>query len=734
MNLLLRVHMRMWMCVDLTLIMADGGGHGVADPAFAAHQAPITMWAEAVWCSWLPREALQALAGYALQRILGIESPWSRVAGPATAFVASARRLGWVVRDAVQVLTDRGLHVDFRRDSPAFVRNQVSESVRRWRWQNVESRIPSLIRGVGGFGAHLQPIFRLLQGKQSEQWGPSQKGALRSTLSNRQWTQCRLHSAGLASTKNCWLCVQLGFCSADDPDPVHRGTMLHRIWLCPATESARKDMVPSWLYSEVKRAIRPDSTMAPSDLALYTRALVASPAASLEPPPKDDTFEWVQRPADGIVSGKIYVDGSRLDGEWRLAGMCARLGWAFAAYDDNGYLCAAARGRPPAWVGGIHGAELWGLSMAISSADPWAPIRVDCLSVQQGSQKGLEWAGAPDRHLARIWAPLNAALDDNPSRVAWMPAHCGLDGIGVKKLGNGELLTALDHAGNAYVDQLAKEAARADRLAPARRAEVHKLWETLTAVATWIGQVTVLANHFPDPDWTDSCRRRFLRDSEGSTNRTASGTSRQQPGQQQQLDAVAPRSDGAPRPCKRARNSTDALTDQRWEALRRRVCAKSWASEGASRADNLVKLEATHPPLVEAPCIVKRRRKQRTPCMKQQVLGVRASSPMRQPTCVKDSLNANPAAGPAPGPAVEPNNEGTALAALKELEGSGAKICWPRCSLACSRVESKPSSSDGRPAAPTRTLQYGQQQSSEEQAARAELAELARAGLRVSWL
>ena len=106
---------------DLTLILAGGCRHGMADPAVAA------------WYCWLQRDALQALIGHALQRIVGTESPWAWVTGPAAAFVASARRLGWVVRDAAQVLTDQGVLLDFTRDSPAFVQGQVSKSVWRWR-------------------------------------------------------------------------------------------------------------------------------------------------------------------------------------------------------------------------------------------------------------------------------------------------------------------------------------------------------------------------------------------------------------------------------------------------------------------------------------------------------------------------------------------------------------------------------------------------------------------------
>ena len=177
--------------LDLTLILADGGHQGRADPSFAAHQDPIGMWAEAVWCGWLPRPDLQALASNALHRILGRDCPWRHVTGPATAFVASARRLGWVVRDAVQVLTDQRLLLDLTRDSPAFVRKQVVQAVQRWRWQKVEERVPALQSAAGGLGAHIRPIWQLLQARPCKHWGYREKGALRSTFTNRQWTQCR---------------------------------------------------------------------------------------------------------------------------------------------------------------------------------------------------------------------------------------------------------------------------------------------------------------------------------------------------------------------------------------------------------------------------------------------------------------------------------------------------------------------------------------------------------------
>ena len=254
--------------------------------------------------------------------------------------------------------------------------------------------------------------------------------------------------------------------------------------------------------------------------SLYQGA--ASPEASLEASPKEDTFLWVQRPPEGGADGTVYVDGSRIDGEVSLAGLCARHGWAVAVFNSEGELQASAKGRPPSWAPGIHGAELWGLLMASRIADPWAVIKVDCLSVQQGAQRGQNWASAPDRKLARAWAPLAAALEDNAERVVWMPAHCTESHIGLKRLSNGEFLTAIDHKANGLVDKLAKEAARADRLSEQQRKIVSDLSDKVSAIAKWLGQVTHLANSMPDPAWDGSGMQKKLRDSEGVRRRVAS--------------------------------------------------------------------------------------------------------------------------------------------------------------------------------------------------------------------
>jgi len=151
--------------LGLTLIVADGSMSGKADPAFAAHEAPIVKWAEAVWEGWLPRPALSKLVDVAVIDLANRRSPWGMVKGPASAFVASAWRLGWVVHSSTAVSTDLGHCIDFTRDSPAMTQRYVQQSVWRWRWRRVEARHRHLVQDAGGHGAFIQPVFKLLSGR-----------------------------------------------------------------------------------------------------------------------------------------------------------------------------------------------------------------------------------------------------------------------------------------------------------------------------------------------------------------------------------------------------------------------------------------------------------------------------------------------------------------------------------------------------------------------------------------
>ena len=149
------------------------------------------------------------------------------------------------------------------------------------------------------------------------------RGALRSAVTSRQWTQERKHAARLVDDAACRLCMA----------PV--GSLQHRSVACPCHEDLRRLHAP-----HAVKSCMGDVRRVGSDLHWFTRALQPTkayqvPAASSEP-----TFVWVVLPPDCLLAPAwtIYTDGSLLDGPSPLL---RRTGWAFAALDAEGVVRAS---------------------------------------------------------------------------------------------------------------------------------------------------------------------------------------------------------------------------------------------------------------------------------------------------------------------------------------------------------------------------------------------------------
>jgi hypothetical protein len=504
--------------LDFALVYIDGSIKGRADPAFAAHNDPISSWAEAVWSSWMPRPALGKMLQAATEKQEGRASPWAIVFGPAAAFLATARRLSWQVRSELAASSDLGVAVDFTRDSPAFVARMVAESVARWRWRRIEARHPSLVQGTGGHGAHMQPIFQLLNSRKVlEDWGPKTRGAFVSAATNRQWPQARLYQAHLVETRNCRLCVAMGLCDPEDDDPKHKGTMVHRLWICPALHPYRLQCVDAALIREARSKIARDGSMAPADFLLYTRAVMPSLEPMVPKQNPQESFEWVVGPGQHLdtTGYSVYIDGSFLYSEARYCGLASRRGWALAVYNAADELVASARGRPPHWVQGIHGAELWSLLQAVQLGILECKIFTDCMAVLLGARRGETWANESRRTYSRLWGPVSAALEGNTESLLWLPAHCTGSQVAYKKISDGSPMKQRHRIGNAEVDTQAKGAASNDRLPIGTLQWIAAKGNKVTDIAMWIGRCTYMANHFRDPRGDPEARPVFLRDSEG---------------------------------------------------------------------------------------------------------------------------------------------------------------------------------------------------------------------------
>ena len=285
---------------DIRLILAELGSKGKVDPAFPAHCGPIVAWATAVWEGWLPMPTLQALFRLG-SKLHGLStSPWARVRGLGTAVVATTDRLGWHMDSPTSIRTHQGQVLELQRDSPAFVKAVVVEGVERWRWMQVEARMPTLAddlaleaaavpalqrsqaqhQRVHGMGAFVQPLACLFRPsrKAPRDWTRQHAGALRSAMADRQWTQVRHHKVGHDVEGPNWLlCVNAGRCTQSSRDPRFLGTLVHRIFTCPSLEPLRNKHMPEWLRQLVHSHLRDDYTLPPELVLFLTRALVSHP-------------------------------------------------------------------------------------------------------------------------------------------------------------------------------------------------------------------------------------------------------------------------------------------------------------------------------------------------------------------------------------------------------------------------------------------------------------------------
>ena len=88
------------------------------------------------------------------------------------------------------------------------------------------------------------------------------------------------------------------------------------------------------------------------------------------------------------------------------------------------------------------------------------------------------------------------AFDDTPlESVVWMPAHTTEAEVGIRRIGNGDLLSVLDRYGNDEADTWAKHAVEEHRVPYHIRKELKDAYDLVGRTAKWIGVATWHANH-----------------------------------------------------------------------------------------------------------------------------------------------------------------------------------------------------------------------------------------------
>ena len=217
------------------------------------------------------------------------------------------------------------------------------------------------------------------------------------------------------------------------------------------------------------------------------------PFNDIPKPASEASFHWAMRPPDGVALGRSYTDGSLLDGPSKLLGRC---GWSFFAVSREGFVVAAAYGVTPPWITCCPGAESWAALQAANTSLPGSTFRIDCDPCVKAIHSGMARANRDSNPLARVHQLMAIAFDDTPNdSVVWMPSHTSALDVGVRRIGNGEFLTALDRYANGEADKWAKHGVEEHRVPSHIRQEVKEAHSLVWKTAKFIGAATWHANH-----------------------------------------------------------------------------------------------------------------------------------------------------------------------------------------------------------------------------------------------
>ena len=361
------------------------------------------------------------------------------------------------MHDATKLETDEGVMVNLVVDPPIVVMRLCDEAVQRWRWRRVEKLFPVLRCNGSGRGALMEPVWRLLAMKDTDDWNGNHKGCLRSVLAGRQYPQVRVMAAGWAKHNRCLACLSKMVDEAKgghDDDTMGKRSVRHEVEAtddimarAPIGDLNHRAWSGECLKEMRKRHADPEDVRITETCNIaghpaWERAMAVRPPAPMVRPSKVGTFWWHVRPRELPVQGIVYPDGSELDA--RVPEM-SRTGWAFVITNEDGVVLAAAYGVPPPWITDIGGAESWALFQSTSCTIPaLCKYWPDCLPVKQAVAKGVEAATNPRNPLARVHTMLVEAFGDDGKQVGWMPSHCTKKEVGVARKSDGSFVTEAD--------------------------------------------------------------------------------------------------------------------------------------------------------------------------------------------------------------------------------------------------------------------------------------------------
>ena len=318
-----------------------------------------------------------------------------------------------------------------------------------------------------------KPLLGLLDGPKEASvgtavtWDPHKQEALRSCVSQCHWPQERLHRHGYVESPTCKQCGAAP------------GTLFHRRFRCDAGQVQRATCCSRLLLRcmDNLEAWHQDLDKAAAGLFPLVPELAPSPLVSSQA----GVF-WVNRPADGGLSGNIFPDGSALDPSNPLL---SRAGWGLAMVDDNGFFIAGCYGAVPwemaPWQASRDGEDYAMYMAALGCVTGPATYHVDCAATVSAA-RSPKFAVSAACSRAHLWTRFFHVHDGESPPVVKVKAHSSW--VDVER----GLSTPFHKRGSDEADKLAKLGARCHPSTAHAALKLRVVESVARQAARWAGE------------------------------------------------------------------------------------------------------------------------------------------------------------------------------------------------------------------------------------------------------